>query len=356
MSAERIGIAGGGAIASGLACVAAERGQVVLWARRPDAATAKVERLIERRGGLGAGNVSVSDDLDGLGDATFIVEAIAEEPDAKAALLARLGGAATNGTILATTTSALSIARARPRRPAGRTASSACTSSTPSRRWTSSSSSSRARPTRRRASAPARSAPRSARRRVEVPDTPASSSTACCSRSSSTPSRCSRRPGSSRAAIDDCMRLGAGHPMGPLALLDYVGLDVAVAIGRSIGAEVPARIDAMVARRRARQEGRAGLLRLLIGAGSLSPGQKCLAEIEVRLGSSRCDERTPHRNPSSRNTTAAGLAPLSPAAVCVSLGRSSPGSPSLLLNRRERSRRLAGKVARPRHLCNPHVR
>ena len=48
MSAERIGIAGGGAIASGLACVAAEHGQVVLWARRPDAATAKVERLIEK--------------------------------------------------------------------------------------------------------------------------------------------------------------------------------------------------------------------------------------------------------------------------------------------------------------------
>jgi 3-hydroxybutyryl-CoA dehydrogenase len=109
VSAERIGIAGGGAIASGLACVAAEHGQVVLWARRPDAANARVERLIEKRGGLGAGNVSVSADLDCLGDATFIVEAIAEEPDAKAELLGRLGGAATNGTILATTTSALSI-------------------------------------------------------------------------------------------------------------------------------------------------------------------------------------------------------------------------------------------------------
>ena len=48
-------------------------------------------------------------------------------------------------------------------------------------------------------------------------------------------------------AIDDCMRMGAGHPMGPLALLDYVGLDVSAAIGRSIGAEIPARVEAMIA-------------------------------------------------------------------------------------------------------------
>jgi 3-hydroxybutyryl-CoA dehydrogenase len=34
--------------------------------------------------------------------------------------------------------------------------------------------------------------------------------------------------------------------MGPLALLDYVGLDVAVAIGRAIGADVPPRVLAMV--------------------------------------------------------------------------------------------------------------
>jgi 3-hydroxyacyl-CoA dehydrogenase len=43
-------------------------------------------------------------------------------------------------------------------------------------------------------------------------------------------------------AIDQCMTLGAGHPMGPLALLDYVGLDVAQAIGEAIGADVPERV------------------------------------------------------------------------------------------------------------------
>ena len=35
--------------------------------------------------------------------------------------------------------------------------------------------------------------------------------------------------------------------MGPLALLDLVGLDVAQSIGNTIGAEVPARIDELVA-------------------------------------------------------------------------------------------------------------
>ena len=40
--------------------------------------------------------------------------------------------------------------------------------------------------------------------------------------------------GMSAADVDSCMRLGAGHPMGPLKLLDFVGLDVAVAIGESL--------------------------------------------------------------------------------------------------------------------------
>ena len=35
------------------------------------------------------------------------------------------------------------------------------------------------------------------------------------------------------------MKLGAGHPMGPLALLDLVGLDVSKAIGETIGEPVP---------------------------------------------------------------------------------------------------------------------
>jgi 3-hydroxyacyl-CoA dehydrogenase len=34
--------------------------------------------------------------------------------------------------------------------------------------------------------------------------------------------------------VDRCMTLGAGYPMGPLALLDLVGIDVAIAIGEAL--------------------------------------------------------------------------------------------------------------------------
>lgn len=37
--------------------------------------------------------------------------------------------------------------------------------------------------------------------------------------------------------VDTCMKLGAGHPMGPLALLDFVGLDVSKAIGDALYAD-----------------------------------------------------------------------------------------------------------------------
>jgi 3-hydroxyacyl-CoA dehydrogenase len=46
--------------------------------------------------------------------------------------------------------------------------------------------------------------------------------------------------------IDTCMRLGAGHPMGPLSLLDLVGLDVSKAIGETIGQRAPARVDQLI--------------------------------------------------------------------------------------------------------------
>ena len=37
--------------------------------------------------------------------------------------------------------------------------------------------------------------------------------------------------------VDRCMTLGANYPMGPLALLDLIGLDVAEAIGNALYAD-----------------------------------------------------------------------------------------------------------------------
>jgi 3-hydroxybutyryl-CoA dehydrogenase len=48
-------------------------------------------------------------------------------------------------------------------------------------------------------------------------------------------------------AVDTCMKLGAGHPLGPLALLDLVGLDVAAAIGEALDVQVPERVRALIA-------------------------------------------------------------------------------------------------------------
>jgi 3-hydroxybutyryl-CoA dehydrogenase len=59
------------------------------------------------------------------------------------------------------------------------------------------------------------------------------------------------------ADVDTCMRLGAGYPMGPLALLDLVGLDVSKAIGETIGEDVPARVRQLVGEgARGRKSGR----------------------------------------------------------------------------------------------------
>jgi len=100
---EQLGIAGSGAIARGLAEVAAERGVVAMLARSPESGD-------RARAAMEGHDVEVHHELNALAGCTFVVEAIAEDQDAKAALLAEIGALLAPAAILATTTSSLSVA------------------------------------------------------------------------------------------------------------------------------------------------------------------------------------------------------------------------------------------------------
>jgi 3-hydroxybutyryl-CoA dehydrogenase len=235
---ERLGIAGSGAIACGLAKTAAEHGEVVLWARSGDSAERASEALDD--------GVDVGTDLAALADCTFVVECIVEEHDAKAALLSDLHGRLNPTAVLASTTSSLSIeelasAAGRPERFVGLHVFNPV----PKMELVelvfppAASDDTRAR---------ARSlCDKLGKTAVEVPDVPGFVVNRLLFPYLFSAVELMESSGLSAQAVDECMTLGAGHPMGPLALLDFVGLDVAIAIGESIDAEVPARVRDMAA-------------------------------------------------------------------------------------------------------------
>ena len=82
---------------------------------------------------------------------------------------------------------------------------------------------------------------------VEVPDTPGFVVNRLLFPYLFSAVRLMEETGMPASDVDTCMTLGAGHPMGPLALLDLVGLDVSAAIGDEIGAEVPETVRRLVA-------------------------------------------------------------------------------------------------------------
>jgi 3-hydroxybutyryl-CoA dehydrogenase len=228
-------IAGSGAIGCGIAACASVLGEVRLWARsdvsawraeeRAEAECAKVE-------GAAANRIRVTTNMEALADCDLVVESVIEDLDVKAELLRALGDAAPDAD-LGSTTSSLPVTElgARCGHPdrvfglhvfnpvqrmelvelclpdelrdgVGERAQAWCGALE--------------------------------KRPVVVPDQPGFVVNRLLFPYLFDAVRLLERTGMSVDDVDACMQLGAGHPMGPLRLLDFIGLDVAAAIGQSL--------------------------------------------------------------------------------------------------------------------------
>ena len=240
---ERLGIAGSGAIACGLAAVAAVHGEVMLWARSEDSAErarAAIEKNCARLGDEPPDptRVKIVTGLDALADCTFLVEAVVEDHAPKASVLAELARHTSDEAVLSTTTSSLSIAElahatGRPERFVGLHVFNPV----PRMKLIELVFPHEAdEDTRERAREVCVALDKKA---VEVPDIPGFVVNRLLFPYLFSAVALLEDTGMSPRDIDDCMTLGAGLPMGPIALLDFIGLDVAQAIGEAIDTPVP---------------------------------------------------------------------------------------------------------------------
>lgn len=247
---ERLAIVGSGAIACGLAATAAHHGPVLLLARSEDSADRArqtVEKTLARLGAeVDPEHVRIVTDRDALAEAEFVVEAVVEDHDVKAGLLSELHGTLADGAILASTTSSLSIERlsAESRRPERFVGLHVFNPVTRMQLVELIFPAAATAETRARALALCNAFEKTP---VEVPDVPGFVVNRLLFPYLFSAVRLLEQTGMDPAGIDTCMRLGAGHPMGPLALLDLVGLDVSAAIGETIGEAVPDRLSQLIA-------------------------------------------------------------------------------------------------------------
>lgn len=221
----------------------------VLWARS--------EQSAQRARGLVDGAAKVVTQLDDLGDRTIVVEAVAEDQEVKADLLGGLGVLLGADALIATTTSSLSVselgkASARPDRFAGLHLFNPVEKMS----LVELAFGEAASPDTREAFHGL--CDTLGKTAVEVPDVPGFVVNRLLFPFAFAAVGLMEETGLEPEAIDSCMKLGAGHPLGPLALLDLVGLDVSAAIGESIGAEVPGRVSDLIAAGRLGRKSGAG--------------------------------------------------------------------------------------------------
>jgi 3-hydroxybutyryl-CoA dehydrogenase len=236
--AEPLGIAGSGAIACGLARAASGSYDVVLWARSNGSADRACDAVEDA--------ARVVTDLAEMAGCPIVVEAIAEDAGAKHSLYGRLDRVLAEDALIATTTSSLSVATlaAASGRPDRFAAVHVFNPVEKMELVELSFPAEASDETRRRLLGFCEALHKTA---VEVPDSAGFVVNRLLFPYLFDAVRLLERDGLEPEQVDTCMKLGAGHPMGPLAILDFVGLDVAAAIGDSIGAEVPERVHEMIA-------------------------------------------------------------------------------------------------------------
>jgi 3-hydroxybutyryl-CoA dehydrogenase len=250
MVSKKLAVAGSGAIACGLASTAAHHGPVLLLARSESSAERardSVERTLARLGAeVDPEHVEIVTDQDALTEATFVVEAVVEDHDVKAGLLRELDEILQPNAILASTTSSLSIERlaqetGRPDRFLGLHVFNPVTKMKLVELIFPTTASEE---TRNRALTLCENFEKTP---VVVPDVPGFVVNRLLFPYLFNAVKLVEETGMDPADVDTCMRLGAGHPMGPLALLDLVGLDVSAAIGETIGEDVPPAVQDLIA-------------------------------------------------------------------------------------------------------------
>ena len=231
----RPGVAGSGTVACGLAACASRTGTVQLLARS-DASAWRAEEMAQGEAkkvdGAAPDRIRVTTDPADLADCDIVVEAIVEDEGAKVELLTTLGAAAPEADI-ATTTSSLRIGELGRRAgvsdrfyglhvftPVSRMELIELCLPDGLRGGV-----------RERAHAWCEAMEKTA---IEVPDQVGFVVNRLLFPYLFEAVRLKEATGMSASDVDSCMQLGAGHPMGPLKLLDFVGLDVAAAIGESL--------------------------------------------------------------------------------------------------------------------------
>jgi 3-hydroxybutyryl-CoA dehydrogenase len=235
---ERPAIAGSGTIACGLAACASASSKVVLLARSDASAWRAEERatsLSAKVDDADPKRIKVTTEVGDLESSDLVIEAIAEELEPKGDLLKTLADRCPEAD-LATTTSSLPLAELGSR------------SSHPDRLFGLHPFNPVVRMELIELCIPAAAREGIGVRArawcegfgktvVEVPDEPAYVVNRLLFPYLFDAVRLLEQTGMRAEEVDRCMTLGAGYPMGPLALIDLVGVDVAVAIGEALYAD-----------------------------------------------------------------------------------------------------------------------